>query len=159
MGGGPVLVVQGSATKKFQVNQKPLLLNRYAAFSSVTNCDIIFIKIDQSRFPDEEIFQKIFEASWKAYSVPAISAVIKYINRIQSAGVTCLLPFMSTVCTQNSLLCSHLTWSNEYILVCKFLFFKILMANNFTGKKIMYKTACHSFLEVSSILISIHTHD
>ena len=128
MGGGPVLVVQGSATKKFQVKQKPLLLNRYAAFSSVTNFDIIFIKIDQSRFPDEEIFQKIFEASWKAYSVPAISAVIKYINRLQNAGVTCLLPFMSTAC-------SHLMWSNEYILVCKFLIFFILMANNFTGKK------------------------
>lgn len=135
MGGGPVLVVQGSATKKFQVKQKPLLLNRYAAFSSVTNFDIIFIKIDQSRFPDEEIFQKIFEASWKAYSVPAISTVIKYINRIQNAGVTCLLPFMSTACTQNGLLCSHLMWSNEYILVCKFLIFFILMANNFTGKK------------------------
>lgn len=121
MSGGPVLLVQGSATKKFQVKQKPLFLNRCAAFSSVINCGIILIKIDQSRYPDEEIFQKIFEASWNAYSVPPISAVMKYINRIQNAGVTRLLSFMSTACTQNGLLCSHLTWSNEYILVCKFL--------------------------------------
>ena len=121
MGGGPVLREQGSATKKFQVKSKPLLLNRCAAFSSVINCDIIFKKIDQSRYTDEEIFQKIFEASWKAYSVPAISAIIKHINRIQNVGVTCLLSFMSTACTQNGLLCSHLMWSNEYILVCKFL--------------------------------------